>query len=96
MSIQGSSQKAVTAMEAITGAVKELSDLTTNIASAIEEQAVATREISGHINNVSAVASETGSKTAQFQTMSDELSRIADWMRTDIENFINDRDGTRA
>ena len=58
--IQSATGEAVGAIEMITAAVAELSTLTLAMASAVEEQAVSTHEMSGNIGGVSQAANATG------------------------------------
>ena len=52
-------QQAVTAFGTITGAIREITDINAQIASAAEEQSAVAEEINRNINNISAMAAET-------------------------------------
>lgn len=55
----GQVQQAVAAFESITGAIREITDINTQIASAAEEQSAVAEEINRKVNNISAMAAET-------------------------------------
>ncbi|MBY0258692.1 methyl-accepting chemotaxis protein [Methylobacterium sp.] len=61
--IQGSTGQAVTAIESISGRIREISAVATSIAAAVEEQGAATQEI---VRNVSEAATGTGEVTANI------------------------------
>jgi methyl-accepting chemotaxis protein len=79
-----------------------MNDIATTIASAIEEQGAATRDISHNIQlvaqgtngvatnvaRVNGVAEETGSAAAQVLAAADDLSRQADRLRGNVNGFL--------
>ncbi|UCH75052.1 MAG: HAMP domain-containing protein [Rhodospirillales bacterium] len=102
LSVQDETQSAVGAIEAIRGTIREVSDIATTIASAVEEQnaatgeiganiqqaAAGTNEVSSSIEGVSRAARETGESSTQVLNASAELSRQAEALRGEIERFI--------
>lgn len=71
--IQTATGEAVTAIRLITDEVTELSKLTLAMASAVEEQAASTQEMSSNITGVSAAAGETGQLAEMVRQISDKL-----------------------
>ena len=100
--IQGETGLAVDAIKAIGGTIRKMNEIASAIAAAVEEQGAATRDISHNIQLVaqgtSSVASnisgvneaveETGSAAAEVLTASDELSRQADKLRSNVNGFL--------
>ncbi|NNG04361.1 MAG: HAMP domain-containing protein [Inquilinus sp.] len=103
-SIQAESSNTVSAIEAIRGAISEVSQVASAIASAVEEQSSATREISrnvqqassgtrevsSNIAEVSAAARETGEGADQVLKASGTVAEQADRLRTEMEKFLNE------
>jgi uncharacterized protein YoxC len=102
--IQVATKEAVTAIEAISQTIGELSRIATAIASAVEEQGAATQEIarnvheaamgthqvSININGVSRGAMETGTAASQVLDAAGDLSRQAEQLSGDVQRFISD------
>jgi methyl-accepting chemotaxis protein len=100
--IQSAAQRAVGAIEGIDGTIGQISEISTSIASAMEEQGAATREIarntqeaakgthevSQNIGGVNQAASETGAAAQQVSDSSSELGKQAETLRTDVETFL--------
>jgi len=101
-SVRGESENAVGAIDKISGVIRQIDEITTTIAAAVEEQAAATREIARNVSeasrgtnevtsNIAEVkggASETGTASRDVLTASEELSRHAERMRDVVQNFI--------
>jgi methyl-accepting chemotaxis protein len=101
--MQGATNDAVHAIESIGGTIGAINEITTTIASAVEEQGAATREIarnvqqaaqgtgqvSQNIVGVNAAAGETGSAANQVQNSAEELSRQSAALRADVERFLS-------
>ncbi|MBP2229250.1 methyl-accepting chemotaxis protein [Azospirillum agricola] len=100
--IQQTTQGVVQAIAGIGETIGSINDITTGIAAAIEEQSAATNEISrsvqqaacgtqevtGSIIQVTQAAGEAGSAAGQVLGAAGELSRQAETLRHDVENFI--------
>jgi methyl-accepting chemotaxis protein len=100
--IQQTTQGVVQAIAGIGGTIGSINDITTAIAAAIEEQGAATNEISrsvqeaargtqdvsGSIGQVTQAAGEAGSAAGQVLGAAGELSRQAETLRHDVENFL--------
>ena len=105
--IQSMTGTAVTAIHGIGETVGHMNEIATTIASAVEQQGAATREISGNVHqaaegtrqvsgNVAAAqraTTETGSAAGTVLTAAGSLSRDAAELRTEVERFL---EGVRA
>ena len=100
--IQSMTGTAVTAIHGIGETVGHMNEIATTIASAVEQQGAATREISGNVHqaaegtrqvsgNVAAAqraTTETGSAAGTVLTAAGSLSRDAAELRTEVERFL--------
>jgi methyl-accepting chemotaxis protein len=100
--IQAETGHAVDAIKAIGGTIRQMNEIASAIASAVEQQGAATRDISHNIqlvaqgtngvaSNIAGVneaAAETGTAATQVLTAADDLSRQADRLRTDVNGFL--------
>ncbi|MGB5145941.1 MAG: PAS domain-containing methyl-accepting chemotaxis protein [Porticoccaceae bacterium] len=68
-------QQAVSAFGSITGAIREITDINAQIASAAQEQSAVAEEINRNINNISAMAAETSGAS---QGASQHTARVAE------------------
>ena len=101
-SVQQATQGTVVAIEAIGGTITTINGISSAIAAAIEEQnattgeitrnvqqaALGTGEVSGTIARVNEDAAETGAAATQVLGASSELSRQAEDLRRQVENFL--------
>ncbi len=101
--IQDETGLAVDAIKAIGGTIRQMNEIASAIAAAVEEQGAATRDISHNIQLVaqgtSGVASniagvneaveETGNAAGEVLTAADELSRQADTLRSNVTGFLD-------
>jgi methyl-accepting chemotaxis protein len=100
--IQLATKEAVTAIEAITQTIGEVSRIATAIAAAVEEQGAATQEIARNIHEaatgthqvsvsiagVSHGAGETGAAATQVLDAAGELSKQAEGLSGDVQHFV--------
>ena len=100
--IQGATGKAVGAIGTIGTTIGQVSQIATTIASAVEEQGAATQEIARNVqqaasgtavvsSNIAAVTQstdETGTAAAHVLTAADDLARLAESLRTQIDGFV--------
>jgi len=86
--IQEATGEAVTAIRMITDEVAELSRLTLAIASAVEEQAASTQEMSSNITGVSAAAGETGKLAEMVRQISETLAAQSSGLGASMEKFL--------
>ena len=100
--IQVATREAVEAIGGIAGTIGEVNQIATTIAAAMEEQGAATQEIARNVQqaatgtqevgaNVAGVsqgATETGSAAGQVLGASDELSRQAEQLSHEVDDFI--------
>jgi len=101
--IQSETAKAVAAIESITATISVMSEITTGIASAVEEQGAATREIarnvqqaasgtrevSSNIEGVRQAAGATGEAARSVLGSSDGLAQEADSLRGTVDRFVS-------
>jgi methyl-accepting chemotaxis protein len=102
--IQLATKEAVTAIEAITQTIGEVSRIATAIAAAVEEQGAATQEIARNIHEaatgtqqvsvsiagVSRGASETGAAATGVHDAAGELSKQAEGLSGDVQHFVTE------
>jgi methyl-accepting chemotaxis protein len=100
--IQSATTSTVTAIRGIIDTIVEINDIASGIASAVEEQGAATKEISRNVaeasrgtqevaSNISGVleaATATGAAASQVLSASSELSQQADSLSSEVTGFI--------
>jgi methyl-accepting chemotaxis protein len=100
--VQGQTRKAVNAIASITDTIKRVNEISTAIASAVEEQGAATQEIARNvqqashgtnevtrnITGVNRAASETGSAAGHFLDAARQLAKESETMRHVVSDFI--------
>ncbi|KQP52419.1 chemotaxis protein [Methylobacterium sp. Leaf111] len=100
--IQGSTGQAVTAIEGISGRIREISHVATSIAAAVEEQGAATQEIvrnvseaatgtgevTTNIAGVAGAAEATGAAASQVLASASELSHEAEHLAQELARFL--------
>jgi methyl-accepting chemotaxis protein len=100
--IQAATKSAVEAIKGIDGTIGRISEISTTIAAAIEEQGAATgeitrstqetargtEEVSRNIAGVSAAASKTGAAAAQVLAASGGLGQQAETLRAEVDHFL--------
>jgi methyl-accepting chemotaxis protein len=101
--IQSATQDSVNAIKEISGTIEKLSEISSTIAAAVEEQGAATHEISrnvqqaaqgtqqvsSHITDVQRGASETGSASSQVLSAAQSLSRDSNRLKLEVGKFLN-------
>jgi methyl-accepting chemotaxis protein len=101
--IQAATQDSVTAIQQIHGMIERLSEVSSTIAAAIEEQGAATREISrnvqqaalgthqvsSNITDVQRGASETGSASSQVLLAAQSLSSESQRLKVEVDKFLD-------
>lgn len=100
--IQGATGQTVSAIGNIGTKIREINEISTTIAAAVEEQSVATREIAGnvqqaaessdqvlsHAGEVSRASSETGESATQMVAATTELSNQSELLRNEVDKFL--------
>ena len=81
------SEEANTALEAITHAVHEAFDRSSQIATAAEEQSVVANEISENLESIVAIAEQTTSGSQQTAESSSEVARLAEELQSSVQEF---------
>lgn len=101
--VQKSVSTAAGAIDGITDTIKQLKEISTNIASAVEEQgaatheiarnieqaAVGTQEVTSNISGVSTAAQDAGSAASEVLSASGSLSEQAEFLSTEVDRFID-------
>jgi methyl-accepting chemotaxis protein len=101
--IQSATQDSVNAIKEISGTIEKLSEISSTIAAAVEEQGAATQEISrnvqqaslgtqqvsANITDVQRGASETGSASAQVLSAAQSLSGDSNRLKLEVGKFLN-------
>ncbi|HEY3149322.1 MAG TPA: methyl-accepting chemotaxis protein, partial [Dongiaceae bacterium] len=84
--------------------ISEINEVATSIASAVEEQGAATREIarnlqqaaagtqevSSNITGVTQAAGDTGHAAGQMLAATSELAKQSETLRTEVDSFLRD------
>ncbi|MFN3076176.1 MAG: methyl-accepting chemotaxis protein [Alphaproteobacteria bacterium] len=100
--VQNATKDAVAAIQGITGTISEVSEISSNIASAVEEQgaatkeiarnvdqaAVGTQEVSKNISGVTSASEEAGQSANEVLGAAGELSRQSEHLRKEVDSFI--------
>jgi methyl-accepting chemotaxis protein len=101
--IQSATQDSVNAIREISGTIEKLSEISSTIAAAVEEQGAATHEISRNVqqaaegtqqvsSNITGVqqgATETGSASSQVLSAAQSLSRDSNRLKHEVGEFLN-------
>jgi len=101
--IQGATGESVTAIREISSTIEKLSEISSTIAAAVEEQGAATQEISrnvqqaaqgtqqvsSNITDVQRGASETGSASSQVLSAAQMLSGDSNRLKIEVGKFLN-------
>ncbi|MDQ7249292.1 methyl-accepting chemotaxis protein [Dongia sedimenti] len=101
-SIQEATASSAQAIENITRTIGRVNEISTAIASAVEEQgaatqeiarnvqqaAIGTQEVSSNIVSVTEAAQHTGAAASQLLAGSNDLAKQAEIMRTEVEKYI--------
>jgi methyl-accepting chemotaxis protein len=100
--IQAATQESVGSIKEISGTIVKLSEISSTIASAVEQQGAATREISrnvqqaaegtrqvaSHITDVQRGATETGSASSQVLSAAKSLARDSTRLKSEVQKFL--------
>jgi methyl-accepting chemotaxis protein len=100
--VQAETKNAVTAMSAIVGTISEVSEITTGIAAAVEQQGAATQEIARNVQAAAArtgeldvivvdvreAAEDTRDQASQLRGAADELTGSAASLRDRVDAFV--------
>ncbi|TDQ84251.1 methyl-accepting chemotaxis protein [Dongia mobilis] len=101
--IQSATNDAVSAIQGISAIIMRISEISTAIASAVEEQGAATseiarnveeashgtREVSSNITSVQQAAGETGAAATQVQGAAGSLAQYGEELRKQVDQFLN-------
>jgi methyl-accepting chemotaxis protein len=101
--IQSATQDSVGAIKEISGTIEKLSEISSTIAAAVEEQGAATQEISrnvqqaalgtmqvsSHVTDVQHGAGETGSASSQVLSAAQSLSNESNRLKLEVGKFLS-------
>ncbi len=87
-SIQEATKGAVGAIEGIGKTITEISEISTTIASAVEEQSAATEEVTANITGVTTSSGNTGEAASQVLEAAGELSRQSEHLGMQVDDFL--------
>jgi methyl-accepting chemotaxis protein len=101
--IQAATQESVTAIKEISGTIEKLSEISSTIAAAVEEQGAATQEISRNVQqaaqgtqqvssnttDVQRGATETGSASSQVLSAAQSLSGDSNRLKLEVGKFLD-------
>jgi methyl-accepting chemotaxis protein len=101
--IQSATQDSVGAIKEISGTIEKLSEISSTIAAAVEEQGAATQEISrnvqqaslgtmqvsSHVTDVQHGASETGAASSQVLSAAESLSNESNRLKLEVGKFLS-------
>lgn len=101
-SMQGTTNKAVEAIDLIGTTIGDVNTIATSVTAAIEQQgsatqeiarnvqeaATGTQEVSANIGNVTQAAGETGAAARQVLDASEDLSRQSEQLREQVDSFL--------
>jgi PAS domain S-box-containing protein len=88
-SVQAETHSAVEAIRHIGGIIEQLRAISTNIASAVEEQGISTKEVSSHIAEVAQATNNASGIAAKTVESTSELSQDASALRDEVTAFLN-------
>jgi methyl-accepting chemotaxis protein len=100
--MQAATQDSVTAIKEIGATIKRISEITSTIAAAVEQQDAATQEISRNVHqaaqgttqvatnitDVNRGAGETGSASAQVLSSAQSLAGESNHLKLEVEKFL--------
>jgi methyl-accepting chemotaxis protein len=86
--IQDSSQTTATAIREIGQIISQVSEISTSISGAVEEQSAATKEVSVNINGVTQAAQETGQSSSTVLNVAQSLSQQAASLESRVDQFL--------
>ncbi len=88
--IRGSTDGAVDAIKVISEVIGEISEVTTAISAAVEEQQAATQDVTTNIGGVSTASAETGNSAGQVLSAASELSEQSNNLKERVAAFLSE------
>ena len=82
------SQGTAGAIRAIARIIGQVSEISTSISGAVEEQSAATREVSVNINGVTAAAGDTGRSSIGVLQVAESLAQQAAGLEHQVDRFL--------
>ena len=86
--IQDSSQTTAQAIREIGQIITQVSEISTSISGAVEEQSAATKEVSVNINGVTQAAQDTGQSSSTVLNVAQSMSRQATSLEERVDQFL--------
>ncbi|HVZ64628.1 MAG TPA: hypothetical protein VG936_08665, partial [Lacunisphaera sp.] len=68
--------------------ISQVSEISTSISSAVEEQSAATKEVSVNINGVTQAAQDTGQSSSTVLNVAQALSSQAGRLEAQVDDFL--------
>ncbi|MCP4114166.1 MAG: methyl-accepting chemotaxis protein [Desulfobacteraceae bacterium] len=87
--VQSTAKGTVSEIREVTTVIGDMNDIVSTIASAVEEQSIATNEISDNISNASTGVSEVGENMSQVSAASDEIASEIAYVNNSSEEMSN-------
>jgi len=88
--IQTATQDTVGAIEGIGATIREISEISTTISSAVEEQNASTQEVARNIQGVTTASNEAGRAAGQVLEAAGELSQQSEMLGGEVQSFMVD------
>ncbi|MBI9089927.1 MAG: methyl-accepting chemotaxis protein [Desulfobacterium sp.] len=85
--VQSTAQGTVSEIQEVSTVIGDMNDIVSTIASAVEQQSIATTEISENISNASTGVSEVGENMSQVSAASDEIASEIAYVNTAAEEI---------
>ncbi len=86
--IQDVSRSTADAIKKITNVIRQVSEISTSISGAVEEQSAATREVSANIAGVQTAANETGEASSTMLDVATDLSQRSEDLQSRVDAFL--------
>ena len=86
--IQDVSRSTAEAIKQITKVIRQVSEISTSISGAVEEQSAATQEVSSNIMGVQSAANETGQSAGVLLDVAKDLSERSEELQGRVETFL--------
>jgi len=86
--IQEATKTTVESIEGISKTIAQISEITTTIASAVQEQSSATKEVAQNIQGVTTASQETGRSSEMLLSAADQLSKDSATLSGQVDGFL--------
>ncbi len=86
--MQSATGNAATALKGISQTITRINEISTTIASAVEEQAAATKEVTANINGTNQAIGDANAAAGNVLTASDGLAKNASELEVQVDKFL--------